>query len=77
MTKPLRHTKSEIEHAARMACEHGLTTRLEADGAITFIPADHSPKTISVDHGVKLTAVSSIEEWKRSWDNEGEAYGRS
>ena len=38
MSKPLRHTKSEQCHAAKLAFELGMTVRLEADGAITFIP---------------------------------------
>lgn len=44
MTRRLVHTKPEIRNAVAIAIEHGLTVRLEADGAITFIPTDHSEK---------------------------------
>lgn len=48
MTKPLRHTKSEQCHAAKLAFEMGLTVRLEADGAITFIPNYNSSENNKV-----------------------------
>lgn len=77
MTKAVRHTKHEIENAAKMADDLGLTVRLEADGAITFIPANHSPKKRQLDHGLSLPAVSSLDEWKKARKNEGSANGHS
>lgn len=77
MTAPLRHTKHEIEHAARMATEYGMTVRLEADGAISFIPANHSPRNAEVDHGLVVPVVSSIDEWRQGRNIESKANGRS
>lgn len=46
MSRRAAHSKSEIEHAARVARDLGLAVRLEPNGAITMIPTIHRPPTI-------------------------------
>ncbi len=70
MTKPLRHRRSEIENAARVARDMGLTVRLEPDGAITLIPADHNSQ---VDSSA-LMRSNSLRAW-RDRHNAGRSRG--
>lgn len=51
MTARLRHRRSEIENAGRIARELGLVVRLEADGAITLMPQrdDRAPVDTQAD----------------------------
>ncbi len=49
MTKPLRHTKHEIENAGKIAANLNLRVRLLPDGSIEFFPIIHSQKTKHVD----------------------------
>lgn len=58
MTRPLRHSRSEIQNAARIAKEMGMTVRLEADGAITLIP--ESDTGVDYNNG----PVKSLEAWR-------------
>lgn len=46
MTRALRHSKSSIENAARVARDMGLAVRLEPNGAITMIPTIHRVPSI-------------------------------
>lgn len=71
MTKPLRHTKHEIEQAARMARELGVVVRLETDGAITFLPEDHAPQLDITPN----TPPKSLADWRKR--HEGAAGGRA
>ena len=76
MTKRLRHTKREIEYAARQAADLGIGVRLEPDGAITFLPdtpAFHSPQAVDTARRGEPTA---LERWKAK-RNESEARGRA
>lgn len=77
MTKPLRHTTHEIKTAASIAAELNISVRLESDGAITFIPANHRQETNRLDHGLTVPASSGFQEWLEGQKNEGENNGRS
>jgi hypothetical protein len=71
MTKPLRHLRAEIESAARVAKDMGLTVRLENDGSITLIPDIHSSHRID---GIANDGGNSLREWRER--HEGKARGR-
>lgn len=58
MTKPLRHSRSEIQNAARVAKEMNMTVRLEADGAITLIPDNDA----TIDN--EAAPLKSLEAWR-------------
>ena len=77
MTSPVPHRKHTIENAARVAVEYNLTVRLEPNGAVTFIPANHNGKTVTFDRGLKLPATPSLSDWLEARDNEGAGRGDS
>lgn len=69
VTKPLRHRRSEIESAGRIARELGLAVRLEANGAITLIPDPH--KMLDNDGP---SEGDTLQRW-RDRRNAGKTYG--
>lgn len=48
MTRPLRFTRSEIANAALVAKEHGVSVKLDRDGSILLIPANHNGSDLDV-----------------------------
>lgn len=56
MTKPLRFTKIELDNAAKVACAHGVSVRLEVDGSMVIEPViieNHTKKEIDkIDGGL-------------------------
>ncbi len=77
MTKALRHTRHEIENAARVAAELNISVRLEPDGAITFLPVIHRAGTRRLDHGLNIPASPDFSDWLGERENEGKTHGNS